>query len=58
MTDGSKADAVINLREVAGFDLDFFFYYPSEEGLNAHEHDVESVEMKVAVARGTTPDVK
>lgn len=56
--DGSKSDAIIHLGNIAGIDLDFFFYYPSEEGLNAHEHDVESVQMKVAVARGKTDDVK
>jgi hypothetical protein len=55
---GSKADAVIHFEKLAGIDLDFFFYYPSEEGLNAHEHDVESVQMKVTIARGKTPDVK
>lgn len=48
----AKGNSIINLSAVAGVDLDFFYYYPREEGLNAHEHDVESVEMKVAVARG------
>ncbi len=48
----ARGNSVLNLSSIAGVDLDFFFYYPSEEGLNAHQHDVESVEMKVAVARG------
>jgi hypothetical protein len=55
---GSKADAVMSIKDIAGIDIDFFFYYPWEEGLNAHEHDVESVQMKVAVARGDTEDTK
>lgn len=46
-----RADAVINLDRVDTIDLDFFYYYPSEEGLGGHTHDVESVEMKVAVFR-------
>jgi hypothetical protein len=50
----NRAEALIHLENVAGVRLDFFFYYPREEGLNAHEHDVESVEMMVAVARGET----
>jgi hypothetical protein len=57
-TGDTKADAVIHLKRIAGIDLDFFFYYPREEGLNAHEHDVESLEMKVAVARGKADDVR
>jgi len=48
-----KGKSILSLSSLAGMDLDFFFYYPREEGLNAHQHDVESVEMKVAVARGT-----
>jgi len=55
---GSKGGATLNLRLLAGVDLDFFFYYPQEEGLNAHKHDVESVQMKVAVARGDSDDTK
>lgn len=54
----SKGDAIINLKRLAGIDLDFFFYYDREEGLNAHEHDVESVEMKIAVARGDQDDCR
>ncbi|MCH7548361.1 MAG: hypothetical protein IH969_02295 [Candidatus Krumholzibacteriota bacterium] len=55
-TGGEKGEAVIHLRRIVGVDLDFFFYYSEEEGLNAHQHDVESVEMKVAIARGDTEE--
>jgi hypothetical protein len=54
----TKAESTLQLRSLAGVDLDFFFYYSREEGLNAHQHDVESVELKVAVARGETDDTK
>ncbi len=43
--------SVIDLSRVTAIDLDYFFYYPSEEGMGGHHHDVESVEMKLAVFR-------
>ncbi len=49
-------DTEINFDEVTAIDLDFFFYYPSEEGLGGHTHDVEAVEMKIAVYRQTSCD--
>jgi len=45
-----RGAAVVNLREVAGIDLDFFFYYSSEAGLGTHKHDVESAELQLVVA--------
>jgi hypothetical protein len=42
-----RGKSEIDLRYVGAVDLDFFFYYPSEEGFGGHKHDVESVEMKV-----------
>jgi len=42
-----RGRSVIDLSNVAAINLDYFFYYPSEEGFGGHEHDVESVEMKV-----------
>jgi hypothetical protein len=41
----------IDLERTGGIDLDFFFFYPSEEGLGAHKYDVEAVEMKLVVAK-------
>ena len=45
--------SIVDLSKVSGIDLDFFFYYPEEEGLGGHKHDVESVEMKIAIIRQT-----
>jgi hypothetical protein len=39
--------ATVDISAIAGVDLDFFFYYATEEGFGGHDHDVESVEMKV-----------
>jgi len=49
--DPARRTTRIDLDQAAGVDLDFFFYYPSEEGLGAHHHDVESVEMKLLVVK-------
>jgi hypothetical protein len=43
--------STLDLDDVSAIDLDYFFYYPSEVGLGTHEHDVESVEMKIVVWR-------
>ncbi|HZL85276.1 MAG TPA: hypothetical protein VFD07_07875, partial [Candidatus Krumholzibacteria bacterium] len=44
-----RGKSVLDLRQVERLDLDFFFYYPSEEGFGGHQHDVESVEMKIGI---------
>jgi hypothetical protein len=46
-----RDQTLLNLDHVTGIDLDFFFYYPSEEGFGGHVHDVESLEVKVVVLR-------
>lgn len=48
--DSPQRDSTVDLKQVGGIDLDFFFFYPSEEGLGAHKYDVESVQMKLVVA--------
>ena len=48
---GGRDSAVIDLKETAAIDLDFFFYYPSEVGLGVHQHDVESAEFQLFVWR-------
>jgi hypothetical protein len=42
-------NSMLDLSQITAIDIDFFFYYPSEEGLGGHTHDVESVEMKIVV---------
>lgn len=37
----------IDLTHVAAIDLDFFFYYPFEEGFGSHPHDCESTQIKL-----------
>lgn len=49
--DANRVDTMVDFRQIAGVDLDFFFYYPSEEGLGAHIHDVEAVYMKTFIQR-------
>lgn len=44
-----RSNNIINLKNIAGIDLNYFFYYPSEEGLGGHKHDLESVSYKVAI---------
>lgn len=47
----ARENAIIDLKNVAGIDLDFFFYYPSEAGLGGHQHDVEFAEFQLVVWR-------
>ena len=44
-----RGQSLLDLRRVTAIQLDYFFYYPSEIGGGAHEHDVESAEMKLVV---------
>jgi len=46
-----RGRTAVHLDRVTTLDIDFFFYYPSEEGLGGHVHDVESLEVKVVVLR-------
>ncbi|HZM16364.1 MAG TPA: hypothetical protein VFE28_10195 [Candidatus Krumholzibacteria bacterium] len=48
-TPDDRGQGVLNLKAVAGIDLDYFYYYPSEAGFGGHHHDVESTEMKLVV---------
>jgi hypothetical protein len=47
-----RGRSLLDLRRVTALSLDYFFYYPFEVGGGAHEHDVESVEMKLVVEGG------
>jgi len=46
-----KNQGVVDLHQIAGIDLDYFFYYRSEEGMGKHDHDVESAQFKILVWR-------
>ena len=45
----NRIDTTIDLRTLVGINLDYFFYYPTEEGLGAHKHDVEATFLKLYV---------
>jgi hypothetical protein len=47
--DSQRRETMLDLLHTTAIDLDLLFYYPSEEGLAAHPHDIEVVEMKVIV---------
>jgi len=49
--DADRRTTRIDLYQTWGIDLDYFFFYPSEEGLGAHKYDVESVQMKLMVVK-------
>ncbi|UCG30170.1 MAG: hypothetical protein JSV53_11855 [candidate division WOR-3 bacterium] len=49
----------IDLHQIIGIELDYFFYYHKEEGMGSHEHDVESVQFTLhAWRREDCPDCK
>jgi hypothetical protein len=39
----------VDLRDVESFRLHYYAYFPTEEGVGAHDHDVEGAEFKVVV---------
>jgi hypothetical protein len=41
--------ATVDLRAVGAFQLHYYAYFRSEEGLGAHQHDIEGAEFKVVV---------
>jgi len=43
--------STINISRTTAIDIDYYFYYPWEAGMGTHKHDVESVQMKLLVAR-------
>jgi hypothetical protein len=43
--------SVLHLDRIGAINLDYFFYYSSEEGLGRHPHDVESAEFMLEVIR-------
>ena len=51
--------SLVNLENIAGFDLDYFFYYHKEGGSYGHKHDTEAAYFKIAVwQRENCPDCR
>ncbi len=51
--------SLINMENIVGIDLDYFFYYSQEEGTHAHKHDTEAAYFKLAVwNRENCPDCR
>ena len=46
-----RINTLVDFRQIAGVDMDFFFFYPTEEGFGAHTYDVEAVYMKTFIQR-------
>lgn len=52
--DEDDVDAsLIDLQAVVGLNASFYAYYPTEEGVGAHPHDVEPASFRMVVLRGT-----
>jgi hypothetical protein len=51
-----RADAVLDLHEIISLNLKFIAYFPREEGLGGHAHDVEPAAVRLWVLQST--DVK
>jgi hypothetical protein len=49
------AHSAIDLNNVSVVVLSYFAYYPTEEGLGAHPHDIEPAEFRALVLRHTWP---
>lgn len=53
-----KAGSILDLEYTDAFDMHFYTYFRSEEGLAAHPHDLEQMQFKVVVLRTTDEYVK
>ncbi|KPJ89785.1 MAG: hypothetical protein AMS18_12145, partial [Gemmatimonas sp. SG8_17] len=51
----NMANSIIELQNVVAMNLKYIAYFPREEGLGGHEHDVEPAEFRIWVLRSTTP---
>ncbi len=49
LNEQDRNQSILHLDKIQGIDLDYFFYYSSEEGVGHHPHDVESTEFKIEV---------
>ena len=46
-----KNNSIIDLEQIAAIDMHFIAYFPFEEGLGGHQHDVEPTAFRVGVWR-------
>ena len=50
---------LLDLDEVTGLDLDYYYYFERETGLGSHPHDIESMTLQIRVIRTfDCPDYK
>ena len=47
--DNDKGNSVIDLSNVAAVDLKYIAYFPEEEGLGGHAHDVEPAAFRIVI---------
>jgi hypothetical protein len=50
---GTRADAVLDLHDIISLNLKYIAYFPREEGLGGHAHDVEPAAFRIWVLRST-----
>jgi hypothetical protein len=50
--------AMIDLQNVISVNLKYIAYFPREEGLGGHQHDVEPAEFRIWVVRNTSEAVR
>ncbi len=53
-----RNQSVLNLAEIDGIDLEYFFYYTREAGLGAHPHDIESAQFKLEILQNPQANCK
>ena len=53
-----RGASTINLRRAGAAVVTYFNYYPSEEGLGAHPHDIEPAEMRIVIGRSESAEVR
>jgi hypothetical protein len=49
--DKDKGASTIDLRNTSTIRLKYFTYFPSEEGVGQHQHDVEPTEFRILIGR-------
>ena len=50
----ARGASTVNLERTLALTVTYFAYFPSEEGLGAHFHDIEPVEMRLLVIHSSS----